>query len=143
MVYKLQHNVPFFLQKIYNSSFYLSDIISQCKCGNGGGGSLGRIQWDPARDIMSKENKKDEPRKMLRKRAIQIGIKGKLSQHFVDKILSIQDVTELAHKIGQAHSEKSVEDAMSELIPDLPLERCYTPKCSDDILTSLKLLPNK
>ena len=90
---------------------------------------------------MSKEHKKNEPQKMLRKRAIQIGLKGKLSQLFVEKTLSIQDVTELGHKIGQAHSEKSVEDAMNKLVPELPLERSYMPKCSDDVLKSLRMLP--
>ena len=59
----------------------------------------------------------------------------------MEKTLSIQDVTELGHKIGQAHSEKSVEDAMNKLAPELPLERSYMPKCSDDVLKSLRMLP--
>lgn len=76
-------------------------ILEQCECKHGGGGSYGRVQWDPARDLFSAEG--HEPRKMLRTRAIQIGVKGRLSELYVASVLSIEDVTELAHQVYRAH----------------------------------------
>lgn len=35
------------------SYYHFSELLSQCNCGTGGGGSDGRVQWDPARDILS------------------------------------------------------------------------------------------
>ena len=60
----------------------ISELLSQCACGHGGGGSHGRVQWDPARDLMSSEGR--EPRRMLRRRAIQIGReKDRISNRFI------------------------------------------------------------
>ena len=42
------------------------------------------MQWDPARDLMTSEDKGKQPRKMLRERAIQIGMKDELSAYFVE-----------------------------------------------------------
>lgn len=124
----------------------MAELLSQCECKEGGGGCKGRVQWDPARDIMSSENK--EPRKMLRKRAIQIGLSKVLSQTYVDHILSIQDVTELAHLISDAHKVKqkkgnNVHVGMDDLITLLPMERLYMPHCSESILVKLGMLPGE
>ena len=64
-------------------------------------GRKGRVQWDPERDIMTSEG--GEPRKMLKRRAIQIGFSKELSQYYVKSILSIEDVTPLAKKVDHAH----------------------------------------
>merc|ERR1712061_127555 len=95
--------------KIKLSHDTVAELLSQCQCGTGGGGSNGRVQWDPSRDLLSGDGK--EPTMLLSKRAIQIGLKGKLSELYVKSILSIQDVTELSHNIGLAHKSKS-KDAM-------------------------------
>jgi len=120
--------------------------LEQCECKTAGGGSLGRVQWDPARDILSTDNGK-EPRKMLRKRAIQIGVKGRISELYVSSILSIEDVTSLAHKVGNVHStmtsHKSHTNPMVELLQHLPNETAYTPKCSASTLKQLGLAPGK
>merc|ERR1712190_369052 len=91
----------------------IGEILSQCRCVDtnkatrGGAGDKDRevcngcVQWDPERDMMSADGK--EPRKMLRTRAIQIGLKGSLSKFHVDHAISIQDVTALGHKVCQAH----------------------------------------
>merc|ERR1719297_760024 len=58
----------------------VAELLSGCSCGHGGGGTSGRVQWDPARDLLAAEDKVPEPRKMLRRRAIQIGVKGRLRE---------------------------------------------------------------
>lgn len=104
--------------------------------------SNGVVQWDPDRDIMSGDDKKKEPRRLLRRRAIQIGLKGRLSELYVQSVLSIQDVTALAQRIGQAHQSKK-RDAMETLVPELPTERHYMPKCSERRLRELGMLPGE
>lgn len=42
----------------------VAEVLGQCACGHGAGGGNGRVQWDPARDLMSSEAGK--PRKFLR-----------------------------------------------------------------------------
>ena len=118
---------------------FLVELLSQCQCKKGGGGSFGRVQWDPARDILTSENNGKEPRKILSKRAIQIGLKEKLSDFYVKSILSIEDVTELAHEVGETHALKNMD--MESLIPKLPNEKSYVPQCSEDVLKSLGFLP--
>ena len=88
---------------------------------------------------MTSENNGKEPRKILSKRAIQIGLKEKLSVFFVENILSIEDVTGLAHEVGETHACKDMD--MELLISKLPNERAYVPQCSEDVLKSLGLLP--
>ena len=58
--------------KLKLSHAALAALLEACACKHGGGGSKGRVQWDPARDLFSAEPKGREPRKMLRERAIQI-----------------------------------------------------------------------
>jgi len=116
----------------------LAELLVKCKCKEGGGGSKGRVQWDPARDLMAGEGR--APRKQLRGRAIQIGLKGSLSELYVASALSIQDVTALAHRVGLAHASKS-RAAMEALLPELPRERPYMPCCTEPVLTRLHLLP--
>jgi len=121
----------------------LGQLLSKCACGHGHGGATGRVQWDPERDILTTENGK-EPRKMLRKRAIQIGFSKSLSEKYVQSILSIEDVTNLAHRIGNAHKELAKNPkspVMQEIIPDLPEERPYVPHVEHDVLVKLALAP--
>jgi len=127
----------------------LGQLLSQCRCvdtnkstrsgkknGEGVAGN-GRVQWDPERDMLSADGK--EPREMIRRRAIQIGLKGRLSEFYVNHAISIQDVTELGHKVGQAHSSKK-KDAMADVLPLLPEERPYMPNCTDHCLVALGML---
>lgn len=136
--------------KIKLSHVALADLLSQCKCVDTNKetrskrsveeGSIGRVQWDPERDIMSADGR--EPRMMLRRRAIQIGLKGKLSEQYVSNVISIQDVTELSRRICQAHRSKK-KGAMIELEPELPKESPYMPLCSDHCLVELGMLPGE
>jgi hypothetical protein len=135
--YARKHNQTRIL-KVKVSHETVAALLSECKCREGGGGSKGRVQWDPARDLLEGDGK--EPRKLLRRRAIQIGISRSLSELYVQNIISIEDVTELAHKVEEAHRSKS-KDAMDKLTPDLPVERRYLPCCSDVVLVHLLLKP--
>jgi len=124
----------------------IAHILSLCQCKESGGGSKGRVQWDPARDIMTSDDKGKTPRKRLRERAIQIGMKGSISQFYVQNIIQIEDVTELAQRVGKAHkikNRKKSEKAMKNLLPDLPLEHPYMPCCSNRDLRKLGLLPGE
>ena len=116
----------------------IAHILSQCACGKGGGGTNGRVQWDPERDMLNGDGK--EPNKLGQMRAIQIGIKEELSEFYVQNVASIEDMTELAHKVQNAHSSKNKDNI--ELLADLlPNERPYTPTCSKDTLENLGMLP--
>jgi len=102
----------------------------------------GRVQWDPERDLLQSKNK--EPRKMIRTRAIQIGLKASLSKWYVDHIVSIEEVTDLAHKVKTAHDLKKYDSsasAMESMRADLPNERPYLPLLSDENLRKLSMLP--
>lgn len=108
----------------------------------------GRIQWDPERDLLSPEQGKCEPRKMLQKRAIQIGVSGTLSELYVDNLLSIEDVTDLARAVGDAHAEEkadSVKAKMDILIAEGKIlqERPYMPSCDRADLVRLGMLPGR
>ena len=105
-------------------------VLSLCSCKHGGGGAKGRVQWDPARDLWASEDKGREPRKMLRERAIQIGLSRDLSERYVGTICSIQDVTRLANRVGLAHRTKDVKAAMMDIQDSLPVERPYLPRCA-------------
>ena len=113
----------------------LAELLSRCACKHGGGGSKGRVQWDPARDLMTSEGR--EPRRMLRERAIQIGLSRDLSERYVGSVLQIRDVTDLAHRVGDAHAAKDVKAAMAALLRELPYERAYLPHCEYDTLVRL------
>ncbi len=119
-------------------------LLGACACKHGGGGHKGRVQWDPARDLLSSEDKGRQPRKMRRERAIQIGLSHELSEAYVGSVISIEDVTELAHAVGEAHATKPCQegrqDAMAELLPRLPVERPYMPQCEHEALVRLQLV---
>lgn len=78
--YSFKHNQTRIL-KVKLSHAALAELLGQCQCRTGGGGSKGRVQWDPERDLMSGDGK--APTEMLRYRAIQIGLKGSLSELYV------------------------------------------------------------
>lgn len=71
-----------------------------------------------------------------------LGLKDELSELYVESALSIQDVTDLARRVGEAHSLKDKaksQEAMVALLPLLPVERPYMPACTDAILKTLRL----
>ena len=78
--YSFKHNQTRIL-KVKLSHGALAELLGHCQCRTGGGGSKGRVQWDPERDLMSGDGK--APTEMLRYRAIQIGLKGSLSELYV------------------------------------------------------------
>lgn len=135
--YGTKHNQECIL-KIKVSHQVMASLLSICKCKDGGGGSYGRVQWDPARDLYSQESKKKNiPRKKLTERAIQIGLKEKLNQMYTSGILEIKNVTELAHAVAKAHKSTNCTNELKLL--DLPEEVQYIPWCSNEILTRLKI----
>lgn len=119
-------------------------LLAACKCAEGGrgggGGAKGRVQWDPARDLMAAEGR--VPRRMLRQRAIQIGLAGSLSELYVESVLAVEDVTPLARAVGAAHGEGSARAVAAALAAlSLPLERPYVPRCDGDVLHRLRIAP--
>lgn len=107
-----------------------------------------RVQWDPERDMwtsqMDRKGEHREPRKMPHIRAIQIGLSQQFSVQNLHK-LKIEDVTELAKAVGEAHSAETEEDCksmMTALTDILPLERPYLPRLPQEKLIELKMLPN-
>lgn len=142
--YGRKHNQERIL-KIKISHDSMAELLERCVCKHGGGSSNGRVQWDPARDLMSSEGKKRrEPRRMLVDRAIQIGLKGPLSERYVSSVLSIKDVTALGHMVEAVHyagrPNCNSEDAIAQLLPQLPVERPYIPHCSVSTLDALGML---
>eukprot|EP00049_Salpingoeca_infusionum_P018739 m.358583 g.358583 ORF g.358583 m.358583 type:complete len:238 (-) comp18190_c0_seq1:1421-2134(-) len=128
-----------------------ADILSQCRHvstnkaepapqkhrGEGGG----RVQWDPDRDLHRADRR--VPRRMYR-RAIQIGVSGALSQLYNDSIVSIEDVSELAHRVGDAHRmQRKASTLPDDLLADLPIESMYEPRCSETVLERLALRPGE
>ena len=109
------------------------------------GPGSGRVQWDPERDLYAREGR--EPRRLLRDRAIQIGVAGAVSEFYVEQMLSVEEVTDLAHEIGEAHGHwAKKQKAESEVKEDvailerrglLPVEREYIPQCEADVLHRL------
>jgi len=139
--YATKHNQERIL-KVKVPHAALATLLSKCQCKWGGGGSKGRVQWDPARDLFSAEGR--EPRKMLRERAIQIGLSKDLSEDYVKSVISIEDVTPLARSVHQAHSAKTApatREMMEALSPSLPHERLYMPHCADADLVKLMMAP--
>eukprot|EP00750_Incisomonas_marina_P000059 INCI1004.1.p1 GENE.INCI1004.1~~INCI1004.1.p1 ORF type:complete len:315 (-),score=60.83 INCI1004.1:199-1143(-) len=138
--------------KVKLSHRAVAEILSRCTCieaGFRGAGTKGacvdgRVQWDPARDIATADSKKKVPRKMMSKRAIQIGVRRELSAFCVESALHIKDVTTLARSVGLAHRAKKIriaQDMMEKLQPQLPTERPYLPACPDRVLRRLGMLP--
>jgi len=149
--------------KIKISHEAVSAILAACVCPEGGathpptpiaasstrsscGRSRGVVQWDPARDITRFDPKNTKvPRRMLRERAIQIGVQGGLSEFYVGSALSIEDVTELAREVGAAHGQKrerDCEDAM-RAISNLPIEREYEALLQVEHKLRLGLVPGE
>ncbi len=130
--------------KIKLSHEDVATILSHCYCTiHGEKGTImkgeGRVQWDPSRDLYSAKN--GYPRKVPGLRAIQIGVSGSLSKFYAASPLSIEDVTELAHRVKDAHGQESptlVMDMMNAL--DLPEERTYYPRCERGVLIRLGMM---
>lgn len=121
--------------KIKLSHTTLAQILAGCSFGHGGGGTDGRIQWDPARSLFESED--GQPKKSEDERAIQIGMKGPISRQFVAGALEIADVTPLAKLVGTAHGAEDVASAMDALQAQLPSERPYVPRCDAAVLERL------
>lgn len=128
----------------------LGEVLSQCKCVDtnkstrssscaASGDGNGRVQWDPERDMLSADGK--EPREMLRRRAIQIGLKGCVLEIYLKGLTSIEDVTELGHRVCEAHRARKSAGAMTDLLPELPNERPYIPRCDERCLVNLGMRP--
>merc|ERR1719193_2493229 len=98
--YASKHNQQRIL-KVQLPHAAVADLLAQCQGRDGGGGSKGRVQWDPERDLHAGEGR--EPRKMLNRRAIQIGLSKDLSAKYVESAIRISDVTHLARSVGEAH----------------------------------------
>ena len=84
---------------------------------------MGRVQWDPAREMeMSDLDRKTPlPRRCLKRRDIQIGLKDRLSEMYVASVNSIENVTQLAGKLKEAHTGKS-ESEVSLKEPRIPIK---------------------
>jgi len=133
--------------KVKVSHDVLAQLLCECQCvdtnketrsSRAGGGGLGRVQWDPERDLMAAEGR--VPRALLQRRAIQIGLPGRLSALYAASPLSVQDVTDLAHRVGAAHRSRE-RGATLRLLPELPEERPYMPRCPEPVLARLGMLP--
>mmetsp|Transcript_70639 Transcript_70639/g.155823 ORF Transcript_70639/g.155823 Transcript_70639/m.155823 type:complete len:248 (+) Transcript_70639:50-793(+) len=112
----------------------VAEILSHCSCGHGGGGTVGRVQWDPARCLLV--GRAGEPAKHPEQRAIQIGMKDDLSRFYVQSAVSIEDVTSVAHCIAKAHKEAR---EIGEMDVALPMERPYFPRCTEEVYSRLQL----
>ncbi len=78
-------------------------------------------QWDPERDLVGRR---------LDRQAIQIGIRGVVIRKYVsDYIISVEDVTPLAHEIGR------VAKARGNTFPAVPEEQVYP--ISDELFLKL------
>jgi hypothetical protein len=136
--------------KIKLSHETFADLLSCCACGDNSGGKKARVQWDPARNLFE-AGKDNVPQKLLRSRAIQIGLSHEFSKKYVENIMSIEDVTTLAHAVGHAHKTKPpnksitkstvVKQQMDLLV--LPIEKPYMPHCSLNVLENLAMCPGE
>ena len=114
-----------------------------------------RIQWDPARNLFmpttnkdsDKENNLVEPAKLSAIKVkdeellkqIQIGInRMDVSKIYVDNILSITDVSELALQIYDIHQSSLLDKTCKDIII-YPREQMYVPKLTDDKLLELQI----
>lgn len=104
-----------------------------------------RLQWDPARDILTacKDGRSATcvPSKagngLGDVRAIQIGVSGPPLVEYVSGILNIKDVTSLATEVGDFHEatlcggqQDYTAYLKSKVESLLPAERSYVPYCS-------------
>ena len=109
--------------------------------------AFGRVQWDPERDLLSVSETGREPRRMLRQRAIQIGVAHALSKYYVESVISIEDVTELSHRVREWHLrnyKKSPKNLVTweefEADLKLPDEKPYMPVCNIKTLKRLEMV---
>ncbi len=133
----------------------VAHIMNHCKLsqvGGNNGGSLGRVQWDPERDLYTPTLRgKLEPRKVPHTRAIQIGMRGTLSEYYVANLLSVEDVTDLARGIYNEHSlmrsnnsrDKQQGEARMRKLEVATSEKPYLPSCDEESLIRLGMLPEK
>jgi hypothetical protein len=139
--YAQKHNQTRIL-KVKLSHENLAKLLSACMCKEGGGGTKGRVQWDPARDLLAGDGKK--PRKLQRERAIQIGFSADVSELYVRSVISIEDMTDLAHDVKAAHDvdfKSKSNVAISAMLHKLPTERPYMPLCTAAQLEALGMAP--
>ena len=136
--------------KIKSSHDAFAELLASCVHVVGGcpRDTMGRVQWDPARDLYAAELDRKRgltPRKLPTRRAIQIGFKSTLKHQYIESITEIVDVTDLAKRVGAAHAvllETGDGSAMAALVPELPHERPYLPHCSDDaVLANCRMIP--
>lgn len=132
--------------KVKLSHGAVAEILGRCTEGHGKGGGEGRVQWDPSRSLSrASQIQPLEPAKVEGERAIQIGLKGALSEYYVDQALAIADVTALAHRVREAHAlpQEACEDVIARMLAagDLPEERHYGPRCPGEIFARLSLRP--
>ena len=135
---KLSHSVV--AEILINASLASSAGSSENIC---------RVQWDPERDLFSSQmdmkGEHKEPRRIPHIRAIQIGISQQFSIQNLNK-LKIEDVTELARAVAEAHNAETEEDCksmMTALTDKLPLERPYMPKLPQEKLIELRMFPKQ
>ena len=82
---------------------------------------------------------------MLQKtRAIQIGLKSDSSKYYVENIISIEDVTELAKDVGKIHDEKKEENIQMKInllieSGKILMEKPYLPICEKSVLERLAM----
>ena len=58
----------------------------------------------------------------------------------MENTLSIEDVTALSRAVGEAHgiqNATAMNETMAALGPELPDERAYMPRCSEEVLVGL------
>ena len=136
---KLSHDVV--TEILTNASLASSARASENIC---------RVQWDPERDLwasqMDRKGEHKEPRKIPTKiKAIQIGICHQFSIQNLSK-LKIEDVTDLARAVGEAHNRETEEDCktmLAALTDKLPQERPYLPRLPEKKLIELQMFPNQ
>mmetsp|Transcript_6118 Transcript_6118/g.14852 ORF Transcript_6118/g.14852 Transcript_6118/m.14852 type:complete len:263 (+) Transcript_6118:73-861(+) len=135
----------------------VAHILSHCSLAHNGYDDSttevrgGKVQWDPERDlyIPTKTAKgRLEPRKLPRTRAIQIGMRGTLSEFYVSNLISVEDVTDLAHKVYSVHNDmrnNRAKEAKIQAFQDVSLqtERPYFPSCDMRHLVRLGMLPGE
>jgi hypothetical protein len=85
-----------------------------------------------------------KPRKLQRERAIQIGFSADVSELYVRSVISIEDMTDLAHDVKAAHDvdfKSKSNAAISAMLHKLPIERPYMPLCTATQLEALGMTP--
>ena len=131
--YGTKHNQTLVL-KVKLSHESVSKLLSECKCKHGGGRSKGRVQYDPARNLMASVDGGKTQRKMLRRTGRD---QGRMSAFYVMSILQIEDVTILAQRVQESHTVVDTGTFAEELLAELPVECPYMPHCERKVLVRL------